>query len=62
MILYVKINHLRKVEPIQLIRSCIKAKKKFKNSKNVLFIIFLQFEAKFDKLMLKTGKSQFLVH
>ena len=32
-----------------------------KNSKHVLFIIFLKFEAKFDKLGAKNMKNQFLI-
>ena len=46
-ILYIEINHLRKAEPIQLYQILNKGKM-LKNSKHVLFIIFLKFEAKFD--------------
>ena len=54
-ILYVEINHVRKAAPIQLYQILNKGKT-LKNSKHVLFIIFLKFEAKFDKLSAKTGK------
>ena len=46
-ILYVEINHLRKAEPIQLYQ-ILNKDKTLKNSKHVLFITFLKFEAKFD--------------
>ena len=51
-ILYIEINHLRKAEPIQLYQILNKGKA-LKNSKHVLFIIFLKSEAKFDKLCVK---------
>ena len=54
-ILYVEINHLRKAAPIQLYQILNKGKM-LKNSKHVLFIIFLKFEAKFDKLSAKNRK------
>ena len=47
-LLYIEINHLRKAEPIQLYQTLNKGKT-LKNSKHVLFIIFLKFETKFDK-------------
>ena len=46
-ILYVEIIHLRKAEPIQLYQILNKGKT-LKNFKQVLFIIFLKFEVKFD--------------
>ena len=60
-ILYVEINHLRKAEPIQLYQILNKGKT-LQNSKHVPFIIFLKFEAKFDKLGAKNRKNQFLVY
>ena len=54
-ILYVEINPLRKAEPIQLYY-ILKKGKILRNSRHVLFIIFLKLEAKFDKLSAKTGK------
>ena len=57
--MYIEINHLRKAEPIQLYQISNKGKM-LKNSKHVLFIIFLTFEAKFDKLSAKNRKNQFL--
>ena len=55
-ILYIEINHLRKAEPIQLYQILDKGKM-WKNSKHVLFIIFLKFEAIFDKLRAKNRKK-----
>ena len=60
-ILYVEINHLRKAEPIQLYQILNKGKT-LKNSKHVLVIIFLKFEAKFDKLSARNRKNQFLIY
>ena len=51
-----EINHLRKAEPIQLYQILNKGKM-LKNSKHVIFIIFLTFEAKFDKLIIKIRKN-----
>ena len=59
--LYIEINHLRKAEPIQLYQ-ILNKRKTLKNFKHVLFIIFLKFEAKFDKLTAKNRKNQFLIY
>ena len=61
MILYVGINHLRKAKPIQLYQ-ILNNGKTLKNSKHVLFIIFLKSEAKFDKLSAKNRNNQFLIY
>ena len=61
-ILYIEIkNHLRKAEPIQLYQILNKGKT-LKNSKHVLFIIFLKFEAKFDKLSAKNRTNQLFIY
>ena len=59
--LYVEINHLKKAEPIQLYQILNKSKT-LKNSKHILFIFFLKFEAKFDKLCAKNRRNQFLIY
>ena len=60
-ILYIEINHFRKAEAIQLYQILNKGKT-LKNSKHVIFIIFLKFEAKFDKISAKNKKNQFLIY
>ena len=60
-ILYVKINHLRKAEPIPLYQILNKGIT-LKNSKHVFFILFLKFEDKFDKLSAKNRENKFLIY
>ena len=61
-ILYVETNHLRKAKPIQLYQILNKGKnKKTMKQFKILFIIFLKFEAKFDKSNTKTGNIIFFL-
>ena len=55
-ILYVEINHLKKAEPFQLYQILNKGKTS-KNSKHLLFIIYLKIEAKLDKLSAENRKN-----